>query len=110
MRLQRDMSPIEVEILSNGEVSASLLSAYERAEQAISIDRLQRLAEIFAVPVDELLPSTRDDPGRRAPASMPYPIRIDLEMLAAIDSPERDVILQFVTSIQTRRDVFTEGG
>ena len=47
----------EVEARSEAEFKASVLGAYERAERDISVPRLQRLANFYNVPVDQLLPS-----------------------------------------------------
>ena len=38
------------------EFKASVLGAYERGERAISVPRLMRLAEVYDVPADTLLP------------------------------------------------------
>src|ERR1700691_82163 len=45
-----------VESMSEQEFKASVLGAYERGERAISVPRLQRLAKLYDVPVDILLP------------------------------------------------------
>ena len=42
------------------EFKASVLGAYERGERAISVPRLLRLAEIYEVPADQLLPRDFD--------------------------------------------------
>lgn len=46
-----------VEAMTNGEFKASALGAYERAQRTISVARLQRLAAVYRMPVDRLLPS-----------------------------------------------------
>ena len=46
-----------VEAMTAGEFKASALGAYERAQRTISVARLQRLARVYGVPVDQLLPS-----------------------------------------------------
>jgi transcriptional regulator with XRE-family HTH domain len=46
-----------VEAMTQGEFKASALGAYERAQRTISVVRLHRLARVYAVPVDRLLPS-----------------------------------------------------
>src|SRR5580765_9080020 len=60
IRRQKRLSLQEVEAASNQEFKASVLGAYERGERAISVPRLQRLARLYRVPVDQLLPR---DPG-----------------------------------------------
>src|SRR5271167_1352549 len=56
MRKQMRLSLQAVEAMSEQEFKASVLGAYERGERAISVPRLQRLARLYDVPVDQLLP------------------------------------------------------
>src|SRR3954467_14969129 len=56
IRRQKGLSLQDVEASSNQEFKASVLGAYERGERAISVPRLQRLARVYSVPVDQLLP------------------------------------------------------
>ena len=56
IRRQKGLSLHDVEARSNLEFKASVLGAYERGERAISVPRLLRLAEIYEVPADQLLP------------------------------------------------------
>src|SRR5580658_1362224 len=56
MRKQMRLSLQAVEAMSEQELKASVLGAYERGERAISVPRLQRLAKLYDVPVDQLLP------------------------------------------------------
>ena len=56
IRRQKGLSLHDVEARSNLEFKASVLGAYERGERAISVPRLLRLAEIYEVPSDQLLP------------------------------------------------------
>ncbi|MGH9187427.1 MAG: helix-turn-helix domain-containing protein, partial [Acidimicrobiales bacterium] len=63
IRRQKGLSLQDVELESSEEFKASVLGAYERGERAISVPRLQRLARFYAVPVDQLLPSSEDNGG-----------------------------------------------
>ena len=56
IRRQKGLSLHDVEARSNQEFKASVLGAYERGERAISVPRLLRLAELYRVPADQLLP------------------------------------------------------
>src|SRR2546423_15684164 len=56
IRRQKGLSLHDVEARSSLEFKASVLGAYERGERAISVPRLLRLAEIYEVPADQLLP------------------------------------------------------
>src|SRR3974390_438123 len=65
VRKQMRLSLQAVEAMSDQEFKASVLGAYERGERAISVPRLQRLAKLYDVPVDQLLPQD-DDPVARS--------------------------------------------
>src|SRR5947207_9519555 len=56
IRRQKGLSLHDVEARSGQEFKASVLGAYERGERAISVSRLLRLAELYRVPPDQLLP------------------------------------------------------
>ena len=55
IRKQKRLSLQEVEAQSNQEFKASVLGAYERGERALSVPRLDRLSQFYAVPVEQLL-------------------------------------------------------
>src|SRR5579875_2107580 len=69
VRQQLRLSLQAVEAMSGQEFKASVLGAYERGERAISVPRLQRLALLYDVPVDLLLPG----PARQARAEPEAP-------------------------------------
>jgi transcriptional regulator with XRE-family HTH domain len=130
VRHQIGLSLQAVEGSSNHEFKASVLGAYERGERAISVSRLQRLARLYSVSVDQLLPqetdTTRwwmaDQAGERgersagapapevAPAAHPWQttetVTIDLTRLRDVTGPERDLIRRFVSMIQVQRQDF----
>jgi transcriptional regulator with XRE-family HTH domain len=120
IRRQKRLSLQEVEATSNQEFKASVLGAYERGERAISVPRLQRLARLYRVPVDQLLPRDPDDEfassngdgaivdlrdGRR-PAPQPQAVKIDLARLQTLDAPGVDLLLRYVQMIQVQRQDF----
>jgi transcriptional regulator with XRE-family HTH domain len=104
-----------VEEASGREFKASVLGAYERGERIISVLRLQRLAQLYGVPVDQLLPrppaaSPDLDAGPSSNGHHPLPpdepVTIDLLRLAALDAPEGDVLRRYVSMIQIQRGDF----
>jgi transcriptional regulator with XRE-family HTH domain len=105
VRRQQGLALREVEEASEHEFRASVLGAYERGERTISVPRLQRLASLYKVPVDRLLPSAGPARNPRNPAPS-EPVRVDLVRLAALDSPDRDVLQRYVTSVQIQRGDF----
>jgi transcriptional regulator with XRE-family HTH domain len=110
IRLQKGLSLHEVESASNKEFKASVLGAYERGERSISVPRLQRLAQFYEVPVDQLLP--RIEAGtihldQEQPAtSVANGICIDLQRLRSVDGPEVEVLNRYLAMIQMARGDF----
>jgi transcriptional regulator with XRE-family HTH domain len=103
VRVQQGRSLQDVEELSEGELKASVVGAYERGERAVSIRRLEQLATFYRVPVLELLPrrtappTVADDPDLR--------IVIDLAALEA-HRDEQPALSRFVEAIRSRRGDF----
>ena len=128
VRKQMRLSLQAVEAMSDQEFKASVLGAYERGERAISVPRLQRLAKLYDVPVDQLLPQDdeavarwgqageRDGNGStETPAPARRPLRpwdgnekvtIDLTKLNSVSGPERDLLRRFLSMIQVQRQDF----
>ena len=124
MRKQMRLSLQAVEAMSEQEFKASVLGAYERGERAISVPRLQRLAKLYDVPVDQLLPpddatmtrwgasGTTEEivttSARRAnlTASGTEKVAIDLTKLHTVSGPERDLLRRFLSMIQVHRHDF----
>jgi transcriptional regulator with XRE-family HTH domain len=124
MRKQMRLSLQAVEAMSDQEFKASVLGAYERGERAISVPRLQRLAKLYDVPVDQLLPpdegaanrwgaptgtdSNGSSSARRAlrAGNGSGKVAIDLTKLHAVSGPERDLLRRFLSMIQVHRQDF----
>jgi transcriptional regulator with XRE-family HTH domain len=103
----------EVEARSEAEFKASVLGAYERAERAISVPRLQRLANFYNVPVDQLLPGedvlNELDGGSPSQADIDMTERsivIDLTKLGESKTSESEVINRYLKIIQVKRQDF----
>lgn len=126
VRKQMRLSLQAVEAMSEQEFKASVLGAYERGERAISVPRLQRLARLYDVPVDQLLPQDEDSNrwggaeadgdgagaaqvrARRAlrPWDGQEKVTIDLTKLNSVSGPERDLLRRFLSMIQVQRQDF----
>lgn len=136
VRKQMHLSLHAVEKASNEEFKASVLGAYERGERSISVPRLQRLAELYDVPVDQLLPKDT------APKALIVPLRnlassvkegdervesftvnsleerkpqivepsikvtVDLVKLNLLDGPEKEILRRYLSMIQVQRQDF----
>ncbi|MHB8289011.1 MAG: helix-turn-helix domain-containing protein [Acidimicrobiales bacterium] len=62
VRMQMGLSLKAVDAMSSHEFRSSALGAYERGERSISVGRLQRLALVYRVPVDQMLPRLTPSP------------------------------------------------
>jgi transcriptional regulator with XRE-family HTH domain len=109
IRRQQGLSLHDVEARSGQEFKASVLGAYERGERALSVGRLMRLAELYDVPPDQLLPKdglveveidlTRAD---TASATM----TLDLVRLNQLEHPDAAVLSRYAATIQRQREDF----
>lgn len=113
VRRQKRLSLQAVEAASGHEFKASVLGAYERGERAISVPRLQRLARLYEVPVDQLLPENMSEgllAGSRTPAAYSSrgsdKVRIDLTKLKDTSGPEAAALQRFLATIQVERQDF----
>jgi transcriptional regulator with XRE-family HTH domain len=106
IRRQKRLSLQDVEAASGEEFKASVLGAYERGERSISVPRLQRLAQFYEVPVDQLLPQMARIALPRTPAPSTGGVTIDLSKLGNLSDPELDILERFLTSIQMQRQDF----
>lgn len=98
LRKQKGLSLLDVEAASEEEFKASVLGAYERGERAISASRLVRLADIYRLPVQAMLP-TADGSG---PTATPG-LALDLERLGESDAPEAQATSRYVRHLQAQR-------
>lgn len=110
IRRQKKLSLQDVELISEQEFKASVLGAYERGERAISVPRLHRLAHLYHVPVDQLLPGEDDteesvaDTERRATER--ESVKIDLTRLDHLTGPEAEMLERYLSMIQVQRQDF----
>jgi transcriptional regulator with XRE-family HTH domain len=113
IRRQKGLSLHDVEARSGMEFKASVLGAYERGERAISVPRLLRLAEMYDVPSDQLLPRDVEaeiDLAGGAEARevdlLHEGFTIDLQRLHELDEPDAAILSRYATSIQLERQDF----
>jgi transcriptional regulator with XRE-family HTH domain len=108
IRRQKGLSLHDVEARSNHEFKASVLGAYERGERAISVPRLLRLAEIYQVPGDQLLPRLSEgvdiDLTDRTDGDDSF--TIDLVKLHQLDDDDAGVLERYAATIQLQRQDF----
>ena len=106
IRLQKGLSLHDVQNASKMEFKASVLGAYERGERSISVPRLERLARLYQVPVDHLLPRT-DGSEEGVPIEMSLEkLKIDLRRLEKSNDPDGVVLQRYLNLVQIRRNDF----
>lgn len=114
VRQQRKLSLRTVARMSGDEFRISVLGAYERGHRMISVTRLQRLAELYGVSVDHLLPEpsepqagTTPEPEieveRRSEDRAATRVTLDLRRLAGLDPTARDLLARYLGLIQLDR-------
>ena len=107
IRRQQGLSLQDVEARTGKEFKASVLGAYERGERTISVPRLMRLAQIYTVPPDQLLPRGMDGVASdRGPTAVADGFTVDLVRLAELDDPDSQVLARYVSTIQLQRQDF----
>ncbi|MGH9023919.1 MAG: transcriptional regulator [Acidimicrobiia bacterium] len=107
IRRQKGLSLHEVEAMSSEEFKASVLGAYERGERVISVPRLMRLASIYGVPPEQLLPRDVEvdltEPGT---IDLSEGFAIDLVRLHECQESEALALARLVAMIQAERQDF----
>jgi transcriptional regulator with XRE-family HTH domain len=110
IRRQKGLSLHDVEARSGQEFKASVLGAYERGERAISVPRLLRLAELYRVPPDQLLPRLAGDVdidlGEAAAIAAGEGFTIDLVRLHDTDDEDAAVVARYAATIALQRQDF----
>lgn len=107
IRRQKRLSLQEVEALSGKEFKASVLGAYERGERAISVPRLIRLAAVYGVPSEQLLP--RDEAIDLTDArtiDLQGGFSVDLVRLQGLQTPEAQILRRYTERVQIYRQDF----
>lgn len=107
IRKQKRLSLHDVEAQSDQEFKASVLGAYERGERALSLPRLDRLAQFYRVPVDQLLPRNELDPITGAEGGSPrQKLAIDILKLSQLSGAPFEMLTRFMRMIQVQRQDF----
>lgn len=101
LRKQKGLSLLDVQALSDGEFKASVMGAYERGERAVSAVRLARLASLYRLPLQAMLPSSEaGDPTGAV-------LAVDTTRLDQAKSPEAAAVARFVRRMQAMRQDWT---
>jgi transcriptional regulator with XRE-family HTH domain len=103
LRKQKGLSLLEVEAASDKEFKSSVLGAYERGERAISAARLARLAELYRLPFQAMLPPDGSGPDAQPSSG----VALDLSRLEQSKTPEAKTVARYVRILQTQRQDWT---
>jgi transcriptional regulator with XRE-family HTH domain len=106
IRKQKRLSLHEVESQSDQEFKASVLGAYERGERALSLPRLDRLAQFYRVPVEQLLPRGDAPLGADEAGSARWKLAIDIEKLTQLSGAPFEMLARYLRMIQVQRQDF----
>ncbi len=107
IRRQKGLSLHEVEARSGHEFKASVLGAYERGERALSVARLVRLAEIYDVPPDQLLPRDVEvEIDLTDGGAYDEGFTIDLVRLQDVRDPDAQALARYAARVQVQRQDF----
>ena len=106
IRQQKKWSLSDVEDSSGSEFTASVLGAYERGERAISVPRLERLARLYGVGIDQLLPRESQRSDDAGSDSAPKKLRIDVAKLSTMSGGQFEMLERFLRMIQVQRQDF----
>jgi transcriptional regulator with XRE-family HTH domain len=101
VRRQLGMTLEQVEQRSQGRFKMIVVGSYERADRAITVQRLADLAEFYGVRTEQLLPGD----GAAVPAAGGgRKLRIDLRRLAALPPQQTGPLARYASTIQSQRD------
>lgn len=104
LRKQKGLSLLEVHSMSDGEFKASVMGAYERGERAVSAVRLARLAALYKLPLQAMLPAAEGGEPTNTQG-----LAIDATLLDGAKSPEAAAVGRFVRRMQAMRQDWTGG-
>ena len=107
-RRERRLSLAQVAVRSGNEFKASALGAYERGDRAISVSRLQRLARVYGIGVDALLPADAPDIDLvRLERQQLSGLVLDVAMFRASDDEGAVAVMRFANVIRSARTLPT---
>lgn len=102
-RLRQRLTLFDVARLSGNEFKVSSLGAYERGDRSINYERLQRLAEVYGVDVQSLLPRETEREIDLVAYERRGGIVIDLSRFRTKFDPRASAVMDFGNAIKTLR-------
>ena len=101
-RKARSLTLQDIERLSNGRIKAVVMGSYERGSRAISLARTIEIANLFAIPLTELIEEPRKIESE-SDGLLIFDLRKMREISVTVTGNEITKINAFVTAICARR-------
>jgi transcriptional regulator with XRE-family HTH domain len=101
-RKSRSLTLQDIERLSNGRIKAVVMGSYERGSRAISLARTIEIANLFAIPLSELIEEPTNTYSRSADLLI-FDLRKLREISISKQGDEISKINAFVSAICARR-------
>ena len=101
-RKARSLTLQDIERLSNGRIKAVVMGSYERGSRAISLARTIEIANLFAIPISELIEESKN-PERGSDDQLVFDLRKLREISLAMTGSEISKINTFLSAICARR-------
>jgi transcriptional regulator with XRE-family HTH domain len=101
-RKARSLTLQDIERLSNGRIKAVVMGSYERGSRAISLARTIEIANLFAIPISELIEEPKN-PERGSDGQLIFDLRKLREISLAVTGSEISKINAFLSAICARR-------
>ena len=101
-RKARSLTLQDIERLSNGRIKAVVMGSYERGSRAISLARTIEIANLFAIPLTELIEEPRKIESG-SDGALIFDLRKLREISLSVTGNEITKINAFVTAISARR-------
>ena len=101
-RKARSLTLQDIERLSNGRIKAVVMGSYERGSRAISLARTIEIANLFAIPISELIEEPKN-PERGSDDQLIFDLRKLREISLAVTGSEISKINAFLSAICARR-------
>ena len=101
-RKARSLTLQDIERLSNGRIKAVVMGSYERGSRAISLARTIEIANLFAIPISELIEESKN-PERGSDDQLVFDLRKLREISLAMTGSEISKINAFLSAICARR-------
>ena len=101
-RKARSLTLQDIERLSNGRIKAVVMGSYERGSRAISLARTIEIANLFTIPLSELIEESKN-PERGSDDQLIFDLRKLREISLAVTGSEISKINAFLSAICARR-------